>query len=280
MEMHLNRVQQLITSKKIIVAIAVITLCIALTIILDALESRFHNYSFYLSESLLFSSFWWLFLPFFYSQYLLSHHLSKRYQYLPAILLVSAIHLFLYSVIVLAISALFFENTFPFAQTFYYGLTEYSFVLLISYALSFFIFEKLRTKTNYLKDTAIALIETKPKSFIQSLSITDGDRHLTIETKDIQFLAANSPYITIHHLEKRYLYNQTLKSISEKLDSAIFVRIHKSTIVNLQHIQYYKSRFNGDYDIVMKNGSTLRLSRNFVADFKAKFAKSPQDTTD
>ncbi len=271
---------QLITNKKLILLTGLITLCIALKSLLDALESRFHNYSFYLSESLLFSSFWWLFLPFFYSQYLLSHHLSKRYQYVPAILLVSAIHLLLYSVIVLAISALFFENTFPFAQTFYYGLTEYSFVLLISYALSFFVFEKLKTKTSNYNHTANALTEARPKSFIQSLSITDGDRHLSIETKDIQFLSANSPYVTIHHLGKRYLYNHTLKFLSENLDSHIFVRIHKSTIVNLNYIQYYKSRLNGDYDVVMKDGSTLRLSRNFVADFKVKFAKSPQDTTD
>jgi DNA-binding LytR/AlgR family response regulator len=256
-----------------------IVFCIILTITLDAVESSFHNYSFYLSESLLFSSFWWLFLPVLYAQYLFCHHVSKKYQYAPAILLFSVTHLVLYSAIVLTISALFFEKTFPFTQTLYYGLTEYGFVLLISYTLSFFALIKFQTKNSQPKTSTNRLNNFTTKSFVQSLSITDGDRHLTIQTKDIQFIMANSPYVTIHHLEKRYLYNETLKSISQKLDNNIFVRIHKSAIINLHYIQYYKSRLNGDYDLTMKDGSTLRLSRNFVVDFKTKFEKSPQDTT-
>lgn len=278
--MHVNLAQQIKTRKKIIFAIAVFTLCIALTILLDAIESSFQNYSFYLSESLLFSSFWWLFLPLLYTQYILSNNQSKKYQQLALIPLLVLAHLFIYPLIVLIISKVFFVHTFPFAQTFYYGLTEYSFVLLISYTVSFFVFEKLKKKTSHHKNIPNILIEDKPKSFVQSFSLTDGDRHLNIETKDIQFLTANNPYVTIHHMEKRYLYNETLKAISQKLNSRIFVRIHKSTVVNLNYVQYYKSRLNGDYDLTMKDGSVVRLSRNFAADFKSKFKKSPQDTTD
>lgn len=278
--MNASSHSQSIVNKSIILIMLLLVACVILTILLDGVESRFHNYSFYLSESLLFSSFWWLFLPLLYTQYLFGCAASKNIYSAAAILLLSVVHLSLYSTLVLMISALFFENTFPFIQTFYYGLTEYGFVLVISYSLSFFILKKYNTKNSQFKISTNLLTDHKPKSFIQSLSITDGDRHLTIETKDILFLSANSPYITIHHLEKRYLYNQTLKSLSEKLDNNIFVRIHKSTIVNLHYIQYYKSRLNGDYDLTMKDGSTLRLSRNFVADFKSKFEKSPQDTTD
>lgn len=266
-------------SKRIILITLLLMTCVALTLLLDGVESRFHNYSFYLSESLLFSSFWSLFLPLLYTQYLFGYIVSKKMYYAPAVLLFSFTHLILYATIVLLISALFFENTFPFIQTFYYGLTEYGFVLVIFYSLSFFILAKYNTQKSQLKTSANGLTNDRPKSFIHTISITDGDRHLTIETKDIQFIVANSPYVTIHHLEKRYLYNETLKSISQKLDNKIFVRVHKSTIVNLVYIQFYKSRLNGDYDLIMKDGSTLRLSRNFVADFRTKFDKSPQDTT-
>jgi hypothetical protein len=219
-------------------------------------------------------------LPLLYTQYLISHILTKKYQQVVLIILLSLLHLFIYPLVVLIISQVFFVHTFPFGQTFYYGLTEYSFVLLILYTVSFFIFEKLKKKTSHIKPLPNTLIEAKPQKFIQLLFITDGDRHLNIETKDIQFLTSNNPYVTIHHLEKRYLYNETLKAISQKLDSRIFVRIHKSTVVSLNHVQYYKSRLNGDYDLTMKDGSVLRLSRNFASDFKSKFKKSPQDTTD
>lgn len=278
--MQASSQSQLFISKKVLLITSVLMICIALTILLDAIESSFQHYSFYLSESLLFSSFWWLFLPLIYALYILSNTLSKKYQQVALIPLLVLAHLFIYPLVVLIISKVFFVHTFPFGQTFYYGLTEYSFVLLISYTVSFFVFEKLKRKTNHHKNIPNVLIEDNPQSFIQSFSLTDGDRHLKIETKDIQFLTANNPYVTIHHLEKRYLYNETLKAISQKMDSRIFVRIHKSSVVNLNHVQYYKSRLNGDYDLTMKDGSVVRLSRNFAADFKSKFKKSPQDTTD
>ncbi len=270
---------QSIVSKKVILIILLLMACVSLTLLLDGVESHFHHYSYYLSESLLFSSFWWLFIPLVYTQYLIINLVSKKIYLAPAILLLSVAHLILYSAIILIISAVLLENTFPFTQTFYYGLTEYGFVLLISYSLSYLILTRNNAKNSQVKTSTNVLTDDRPKSFIHTISITDGDRHLTIETKDIQYIVANSPYVTIHHREKRYLYNETLKSISLKLDNKTFVRIHKSTIVNLQHIQFYKSRLNGDYDLTMKDGSTLRLSRNFVADFRTKFERSPQDTT-
>ena len=63
-----------------------------------------------------------------------------------------------------------------------------------------------------------------------------------------------------------------------KVGSGAFVQIHKSLIVNLAHVESYKSRLNGDYDITMSNGTSLRLSRTYARAFKAKFEGSHQDT--
>lgn len=56
-----------------------------------------------------------------------------------------------------------------------------------------------------------------------------------------------------------------------KLDTRTFVRVHKSTIVNLEKVSSFKSRLNGDYDLLLKNGTIVRLSRTYAANFKNEF---------
>lgn len=59
----------------------------------------------------------------------------------------------------------------------------------------------------------------------------------------------------------------SLKHIIKRLPEN-FKRIHKSTIVNVDYISEFKSRGNGDYDVIMNDGSVLRLSRNYREELK------------
>lgn len=53
-----------------------------------------------------------------------------------------------------------------------------------------------------------------------------------------------------------------------------FIRIHKSNLVNIDFVESFVSRFNGDYDLTLSNNVTLRISRNYAADFKKAFKQS------
>ncbi|MNY49270.1 Sensory transduction protein LytR [compost metagenome] len=92
-----------------------------------------------------------------------------------------------------------------------------------------------------------------------------------LDVNDIFYISANSPYVNIYHISKKYLHNETLKSLENQLDQQHFIRIHKSYIVNLQKITCYQSRQNGDYDVVLSDGAILRVSRNYAKHFKSKF---------
>lgn len=96
---------------------------------------------------------------------------------------------------------------------------------------------------------------------------------------DIYQITAETPYISIQLNDKKYLHTETLKSMSTQLDNKVFVRVHKSSIINLDKVVSLKSRLNGDYDITLKNGAEIRLSRNYVADFKSKLKLTHQVTT-
>lgn len=262
-----------------ILLISILTTCVVLTMLLDKVEAIFQRSSFYLSESFLFSSFWWLFLPLISAQvFFAKSYKTRSLLVLPALLL-TTVHLFAYPAMVWLISKLFYHHTFSYWQTFNYGLTEYTFILLTAYSGSLILYASF-DKTPHINQNNYGITGLpKVNDFITTFTVADGNRRTTIDVKDIRFFKANPPYINIHHKTKRYLHHETLKSISSKLDDTVFIRVHKSVIVNIMEVQSYKSRMNGDYDLTMTDGTEVRLSRNYARTFRQHFERRNQDTT-
>lgn len=259
---------------------AVLIVCVLLTVIFDVLESRLESHSaFYLSESFLFSSFWWLFAPLVFWQFYFARTHRGKISNLLLTLGAILIHLFLYPALIWALSAVLYPHTFPYRQTLEYELTRYGFILLIVYPVALVLF-RMSGVEKPVDSMPIAGMGDTPKNEASrsTMVVADGGRRTVIEIKDILYVSASSPYVYIHHLKKRYLHNGTLRSMSAMLNNETFVRVHKSTIVNIAAVRSYRSRGNGDYDVIMSDGSELRLSRNFAAAFKGKLVAGNQDT--
>lgn len=242
-------------------------LCILLTLTIDYWESQFQQYAYYFSESFLFSSFWWLFVPF----WILQFGFANRENIIGWILGPIVAHTISYPALIWLISLMFFDQPFTYWQTFQYGILHYYFSLLVLYTLpiGFFIFWINRKE----KMTAASVPEQP-----DFLVAREGDRSIHIDVQQICWFSANPPYTNIHVGEKKYLISETLKSLAAKLNPRKFVRIHKSTIVNLAVVKSHQSRQNGDYDVLLQDGTLLRLSRNYVKEFKSKLAITPRDT--
>ena len=123
------------------------------------------------------------------------------------------------------------------------------------------------------------IVSLESKSCISKIIIGNGKNNIVVEVNDIYQITAETPYISIQLNDKKYLHTETLKSMSTQLNKKNFVRVHKSTIVNLDKVVSLKSRLNGDYDISLKNGVEIRLSRTYVANFKSKLKLTHQLTT-
>jgi DNA-binding LytR/AlgR family response regulator len=54
-----------------------------------------------------------------------------------------------------------------------------------------------------------------------------------------------------------------LKKLERLLDPQVFIRVHRSAIINKNHITELKSRKNGDYDGIVTSGQTIRFSRHY-----------------
>ena len=261
--------------RKVLYLTILVICCVILGIWLDFMEAERQNSRFYLSESFLFSSFWWLFLPILYGQFVFERAYKSKSSTPLLVLIPGLIHLFVFPVLVWLLSYSFYDHTFPYAQTFQFGLTAHLFTILIVYTLPLVLFRTIKSR-EIIKDQVPAMASKAVA--LASVLVNDGNRHLSIETKDILYISANPPYVTISHTHKDYLCNESLKSISAKLIGGDFIQIHKSVIVNISQVRSYRSRLNGDYDLTMNTGTELRLSRTFAKAFKAWFKEGHRDS--
>ncbi|MCL1037830.1 LytTR family transcriptional regulator [Shewanella submarina] len=249
----------------------VCVLIVALAIFQDYLHATRNGSSFFILESLLFKVFWMLFPPMLLA---LKVMLQKR----PANTLVkmsltvivsTVIHLLLMALTIWLLSSIFREQNYGFFKVLTYSLANDLVVAILTYGLFVWLLRyfELHRQEQYV-------VNESPLS-PEYLVIQSGKLNVKINLADIVSIKSATPYVTVYTEDKDYLYTETLKSIMNKLDDR-FVRVHRSSIVNMDKVLMVKSRLNGDYDLFLKDGSETRLSRNYVSEFKTRFESSHQ----
>jgi two-component system, LytTR family, response regulator len=91
---------------------------------------------------------------------------------------------------------------------------------------------------------------------------TDG-RYLMLRSRDIDFIEAAGNYMVVHANSHSFLVRERLFQLEERLDKKRFVRIHRSVIVNIDHIRELAPTFHGEYLIILHNGHRMTLSRSY-----------------
>ena len=93
---------------------------------------------------------------------------------------------------------------------------------------------------------------------------SEGSIHL-LNFSDIRYIEAFDYYVKIHVANRFFLLRETMKSMEERLMSDLFVRIHKSYIVNLSHLKALHKQGNNEYEAELNDHIILKVSRNFKA---------------
>lgn len=121
-----------------------------------------------------------------------------------------------------------------------------------------------------------ALLENhKNKSpHLQRIFVKDNGKIILLEPETVDWIEADDKYLNLHTAQKTYLIRQTLNSIEAELDPNIFLRIHRSTIVNLTRVKEIHPLFNGEYILILQNGAKITLSRNYKNRFFEHFGKT------
>lgn len=102
----------------------------------------------------------------------------------------------------------------------------------------------------------------KRKSFLARFMIRSGGRVFFIKASDVDWIAADDYYIKLHVNDKSHLLRISMNELEEKLDPKRFLRIHRSTIINSDRVKELRQSPGGEYLVVLKNGTELKLSRS------------------
>lgn len=102
----------------------------------------------------------------------------------------------------------------------------------------------------------------KQKQYRERLVIRDPGRIRLIDVDQIDYITGAGNYAEIHLSDGSHmLHRETLSALEEQLDPAVFVRIHRSSIVRRSCISELRPNDKGDYSVILQNGDVLTLSR-------------------
>lgn len=150
----------------------------------------------------------------------------------------------------------------------------------IDYLLKPIELERLDKTIAKLKQTNLAkpaiaiedlLLQIKGRTTSKTLTVKLGDRILLIKFEDIVHIQAEDKYVFLHATDgKKHLTDYTLSTLEDKLPED-FLRIHRSDIINTNHITEIRRGFNGALIFVMSNGSKVSSSRSNSESLRARF---------
>jgi two-component system LytT family response regulator len=98
--------------------------------------------------------------------------------------------------------------------------------------------------------------------YLERIAVKSRDRVIFVEARLVDWVEARGDYLALHVGEGRHLLRSTMKEMECRLDPRRFARIHRSAIVNLDRIQELQPYFHGEYVVILRNGTRLRLSRH------------------
>ena len=99
--------------------------------------------------------------------------------------------------------------------------------------------------------------------YLKRLVIKSGGRVTILGVKDIDWIEAEGDFVKIHAGRAWHLLRETMKRLETQFDPARFVRIHRSTIVNVERIKELQPYFRGEYVVILHDGTSLKLSRGY-----------------
>jgi two-component system LytT family response regulator len=107
----------------------------------------------------------------------------------------------------------------------------------------------------------VARRQTGPSS---RLLVPEGEGLRLIDCVSIHALEADDNYVNVHTAKRTYMLRRTLQDLLLQLGDGQFIRIHKSAAVNISEIDTLTPLFKGDYEVRLRSGRCLRLSRRYT----------------
>ena len=91
-----------------------------------------------------------------------------------------------------------------------------------------------------------------------------GQRIELLDAADIDWIEAESNYVTIHVGKRTHVIRETLGAVERRLDPTVFARVHRSYVVNLSRVTQLHPLFHGEYELVLSDGTRISTGRSYT----------------
>lgn len=105
--------------------------------------------------------------------------------------------------------------------------------------------------------------------FLEKISIKERGRYFEVLLEDVHYLEADGNYVKLHTAQKTFMYREKMKVLEASLNPRIFIRAHKSYIVNTDQIVNCKYLGNNQFEINLKDGKNIISGRVFKSNIEA-----------
>lgn len=122
----------------------------------------------------------------------------------------------------------------------------------------------------------IAEVGAPPRPAVERLVIKSRGRVVFVSAADLDWIEADSYYAGLHVGAETHTLRRTLAELEADLNPARFVRVHRSAIVNLDRVRGLELTRSGDHEVVLADGTRLRVSRRHRKRLQDRLAATSQ----
>ncbi|MEC1791863.1 LytTR family DNA-binding domain-containing protein [Bacillus vallismortis] len=130
--------------------------------------------------------------------------------------------------------------------------------------------ERIRQTLKKYKKASRDIVELEQNSHAgqHKLALSVGESIVIADTRDIVYAGTEDGHVNVKTFENSYTVSDTLVVIEKKLPDADFIRVHRSFVVNTEYIKEIQPWFNSTYNLMMKDGSKIPVSRTYAKELK------------
>ncbi len=142
----------------------------------------------------------------------------------------------------------------------------------LDYLLKPFTAERLRSAVQRMRQQ-IGVVKNVPeqgsshgqngKPYTDRIVFKSRGRILFLPVSEIRWIGAEENYVRICTGAETHLLRETMAGVEQKLDPRMFLRVHRSAIVNLQYVKEVRTEPQGDFIVQLVNGQKVAMSRSY-----------------
>lgn len=111
-------------------------------------------------------------------------------------------------------------------------------------------------------------------AYLERIPVEMRGKVRVVPVSEIEFIVASGPYADLYSGDRKYVIRESMQNLEDRLDPDVFIRTHRSVIVRLDLIDTLHKGAGGDYEVQLKSGRRLRVSRSRLEALEKKLGVS------